>query len=209
MQMKPRTLLSMLATMTSLLSGVATAWTLTAGFSSFTSESWRRADIEASPRQIPIATLEDHTGNRLALQTLCDRILVVDFIYTQCTTICRSLGAVSPQLTRLFAEQMLDAQVVSLSFDHETDTPERLNHFKRSMESVVTSWLLARPLNLNDRTALLQTFGIFVIPDGFGGYEHNGGLHIVHHCKLVKVLDPQDIDGALASVRALTEQEGY
>jgi protein SCO1/2 len=198
--------LAALATLGCLASGAAAAWTLTAGFSSFTSESWRRAEVQTRPRPVPVVALQDHTGTRLSLQDLCDEVLIVDFIYTRCTTVCRSLGAISSQLAKHLDEKAPGARVLSLSFDPDQDTPERLSNFKRAMEPAATPWRLARPVGWEGRQALLKTFGVVVIPDGYGGYDHNAGLHIVDRCKLVKVLDPEDIEGALIAVRSVVEQ---
>jgi protein SCO1/2 len=191
------------ATVASLAVGAACAWVLTAGFTSFTSESWRRADVAAHPRPVPIIELQSQAGTGLRTDSLCDKVLIVDFIYTQCTTICKSLGAISSQLARRLDEQALGAQVLSVSFDPARDTPEKLGAFKRSMEPAATSWQLARPVTKAGRESLLQTFGVVVIPDGYGGFDHNAGLHVVHHCKLVKVLDPEDLEGTIATVRSL------
>jgi protein SCO1 len=202
--MKPESLLGGVVATTSLAVAVAVVWTLTAGMSSFTSESWRRASVSAAPRPLPMITVEDESGIRFALASMCSKVMVINFIYTQCPTICKGLGSTSSQLSRRFRDESLDATVMSLSFDPMIDTPERLRAFKTAMEPTVSPWHLARPLGTGARTRLLSTFGVVVIPDGLGGYDHNAGLHIVdQQCRLVKVLDADDIDGAAAMVRKL------
>jgi protein SCO1 len=190
------------------VAGVA-GWQLTAGISSFTSESWRRASVVARPRAVPSVVVEDESGTRFALNRLCGKVAVVDFIYTRCPTICKGLGSTSSQLAKRFRAQGLDATVLSISFDPDNDTPERLRAFKHSTESTASAWQLARPLGSDARQQLLATFGVVSIPDGFGGFDHNAALHIVdRQCRLVRILDTDDVAGAEAVVRALAEADG-
>jgi protein SCO1 len=197
--------------------GCATAagciiWKLTAGMLLFTSESWRRAAVEAAPTPVPIVDLQDDAGDTLRLDRLCSgRVLVVDFIYTQCPTICKSLGATSSQLARRLASTagLEDVVVVSVSFDPENDTPDRLRTYKRAMESAPTAWRLARPVTMEGRERLLDAFGVVVIPDGMGGYDHNAALHVVdQQCRLARILGADSIDAAETAVRQLAGRKG-
>ena len=58
-----------------------------------------------------------------------------------------------------------------------------------------------------DLAAWLRTFGIVVIPDGYGGYEHNAALHLVdERGRLVRILDLGATDEAasfLAGARSV------
>lgn len=158
---------------------------------------------------MPKETQEDESGARYALNRLCGKVAVVDFIYTRCPTICKGLGSTSSQLAKRFRAQGLDATVLSLSFDPDNDTAERLQAFKRGAESTPSAWQLARPLGSDARRLLLATFGVVSIPDGFGGFDHNAALHIVdRQCRLVRILDTDDIAGAEAVVRALAKADG-
>lgn len=205
--MKPKVLIAGASALACLLSGVSATWALTAGLSSFTTESWRRADVLANPRPLPDVPMQDQTGHERSVGDLCKKILVVDFIYTKCSTVCRSQGAVSAQLATQLRAQAQDVQVLSISFDPSNDTPAALTKFKRTMEQVPTTWQLARPMQGKDRQALLETFGVDVISDGFGGYDHNAALHVVSQCKLVRILNPEDIEGALKTVRTLIAEK--
>jgi protein SCO1 len=178
-------------------------WKLTAGLSLFTSESWRRAAVVASPRPLPAAMLEDEQGRTMNLSDLCGKILVVDFVYTRCPTVCKSLGSVSSQLAQRLADPIREGrvEVLSLSFDPERDTPEQLQKFKRASDPQSSAWRLARPTGPAARAGLLERFGVIVIDDGYGGFEHNAALHVVdRQCRLARVLDVGDVDNAQAVV---------
>lgn len=186
--------------------GITTLWWLTWGFSSFTSESWRRAAVIDSPRPLPNALLQNAAGQTFPLHSLCGRVLVVNFVYTQCATVCKAVGSESAQLaTRL--RDVIDAgqaTVLSVSFDPLRDTPSYLTRFKQAMESTPTSWQLARTLTQEELLPLLETFGVAVIPDGIGGFDHNAALHVVDRsCRLSRVLDLGDIDQTERQVREL------
>lgn len=190
----------------------AVVWQLTAGLTLFTSESWRRAAVVAAPVALPRVVLQDEAGQVLQLDELCTgRVMVIDFIYTQCPTVCRSLGVTSSQLARRLAPQggPEDVIVMSLSFDPQRDTPDRLRAFKQALEPTPTGWRLARPVNDWGRKKLMDAFGVVVIPDGMGGYDHNAALHVVDaRCRLVRVLDADGVGPAEAVARQLLGREG-
>ncbi|MBX3604824.1 MAG: SCO family protein [Piscinibacter sp.] len=199
-----------LATLACAGTAAAVVWHLTAGLTHFTSESWRRAAVEAAPRPLPAVALQDDAGRTLRLDELCGQVLIVDFIYTQCPTLCKALGASSSQLARrLGGPEPAAATVLSLSFDPERDTPARLRAFKRAMEGAPSDWRLARPVDHTDRQRLLDTFGVVAVPDGAGGFDHNAALHLVdRQCRLVQILDADAVDAAEAAARRLARTAG-
>lgn len=205
--MKRNALVAGAVTSATIFIGVSAAWGVTAGFSSFTTETWRRLGVLASPRPVPDVKMQDDKGQATSLWQLCSKVLVIDFIYTRCQTVCRSQGAIASQLARRLSEQATDVQVLSISFDQQHDTPASLTKFKTAMEPSPTSWQLARPTQEDGKQALLQTFGVVVIPDGYGGYDHNSALHIVSECKLVQILDAENIEGAVETVRTLIAEK--
>lgn len=186
-------------------------WQLTAGLSLFTSEAWRRAAVQAAPRQLPSVQLEDELGAKFELADLCGRVLVVDFVYTQCPTICKSLGATSSQLAHRLALQddTADAMVVSISFDPGRDTPARLRAFRSAMEPSPSGWRLLRPTDGDGLASLLKSFGVVAIDDGLGGFDHNAALHVVdRNCRIARIVDAEDVDAAIATVRQLGGRRG-
>lgn len=216
MRMKPSQLVlglgAVMVTAASAMAAGSVLWTLTAGLTRFTSESWRRAAVLDAPSPVPRVDLQDERGRLMRLDELCTgRVLVIDFVYTQCQTICKSLGVTSSQLARrLAASAGLDeVGVVSISFDPDRDTPDRLQAFKRAMEPAPTPWRLARPMDSDGRRRLLDAFGVVVIADGLGGYDHNAALHVVdQRCRLVQILDADGAADAEAAARSLVTSKG-
>jgi protein SCO1/2 len=190
------------------LGGVAAIYAKTDGFTVVTTESARRADIAKAPRTLPDAVLLPQEGRPADfLEDLAQdgRLTVVNFIYTRCISICLSMGGELQQLQDALAEEGLDGRVriLSLSFDPH-DTPERLARYAASMRADARLWRFAGIERESQRKALLDAFGIIVIPAPYGQFEHNAAYHIVTpDGRLARVLDIGDTDGLLVYVKAM------
>ena len=78
---------------------------------------------------IPDVTLVDQHGNPVRLYSdLMDKgVVVVNFVFTTCTTICPPMGAVFGQLGKLLEERgQSNVRLISISVDPVTDTPDKL-----------------------------------------------------------------------------------
>lgn len=77
---------------------------------------------------IPAATLVRQDGTEVAFPRELDdgRPVILDFVYTSCTTICPVSSMVFSQLQHLVDAQ---AKMVSISIDPEFDTPQRLREY--------------------------------------------------------------------------------
>ena len=80
---------------------------------------------------VPDVTLLNQDGKKIKLQTILDpgKPVIIDFIYTTCTTICPVLSA-----NYLNIQNKLDAssdtvQLVSISIDPEYDRPEQMHNY--------------------------------------------------------------------------------
>src|SRR5215472_18609027 len=74
-------------------SGVSAAlWQGTDGLRAFTTEGARRLSVIELPRPVPAVRLIDMRGRELTLADEIGRAVVVEFIYTTCSTICVALG---------------------------------------------------------------------------------------------------------------------
>jgi cytochrome oxidase Cu insertion factor (SCO1/SenC/PrrC family) len=67
---------------------------------------------------------------RFASEVIADRIVVMDFVYTSCTTVCPVLSAVFAQVQDRLGERLGDEVIlVSVSVDPTRDTPPRLRAY--------------------------------------------------------------------------------
>lgn len=172
---------SLVATALVALLGVGVFWSGTDGFTAFTAETARRADVLRSPRSLPAAALEDQDGRRFSLQDYQGRLLAVEFIYTRCATICRSLGMAFRQVRERLPAQALGRDVVllSISFDAARDDPASLKAYGQAFGADGAHWRIARIHSPADVAPLLAAFGVVVIADGLGGFEHNAAIHLL------------------------------
>lgn len=188
-----RTLRTLLASIFLLLGGGVAFAVLTDGYTAFTTESARRLRVETQRPLMPAVALETQTGQHIDLADLRGRWLVVDFIYTRCQSYCLALGAEFAQLQDLLAAPLAsgDALLLSISFDPQHDTPERLARYLQRFGNQRQGWLAVRPVTADDLHRVKEAFGIIAISDGLGGFEHNAGLQVVDpQGRLVKILDP-------------------
>lgn len=161
--------------------GGSLLWFGTDGLAAFTSEDARRNAVSSQPRPVPAVLLEDQDGHLFRLQDYRDSLVAVEFIYTRCATICSALGAGFRQIRDQVPATALGRQfvLVSISFDPQNDTPARLKAYAGRYGADGRAWRVARVSREADLKPMLDAFGITVIPDGLGGFEHNAAIHLL------------------------------
>lgn len=183
---------SVAATALVALLGIGVFWWGTDGFAAFTAETARRVEVLRAPRALPAAVLEDQDGRVFSLQEYQGRLLAVEFIYTNCPTVCRSLGMAFRQIRDRLPREMLgrDFALLSISFDGERDDPARLQAYAQAFGADGEHWRIARVRHQADLEPLLKAFGVVVIADGLGGFEHNAAIHLLgRDGKLAEISD--------------------
>ena len=192
------------------LASGAFLWRGTDGFRALTSEAARRRAIAASPRNVPAVVLEDQDGQSFTLQHYRGQPLLVDFVYTTCSSVCPLLSedfrrlASAPQSAR--GDDGRRLQLVSITFD-SLDTPQRLREYASHYQADGRSWRFARVRNVRDLEPLLQAFGVVVINDGRGGFQHNAAMHVLDsRGRLSRVLDVGTSPNELAHAVAETSR---
>lgn len=88
--------------------------------------------------RLPELVLLDQHGEaiRLVSELIGERIVVVDFIYTSCTTVCPVASAMLSEVQKRLGERVgRDVRLVSITVDPLRDTPARLLEFSRRYEA--------------------------------------------------------------------------
>lgn len=184
-----RTLLASLLLM--LIGGIVLGAT-TDQYRAFTTEAARRIAVREHPVEVPAVMLETETGARLDLTAFRGRWVLVDFVYTRCTTYCNALGGDFARLQDQLAGPLAhgSVQLLSISLDPERDTPPRLAGYLQRFGNRDSSWLAARPVDPDGLARLEKRFGITVISDGLGGFTHNVAIHVVDpRGRLIEIFD--------------------
>jgi protein SCO1/2 len=80
--------------------------------------------------KIPNTQVVDQFGNEVNFSDLVkDNVVAINFVFTTCTAICPSLTATFRRVQQEAAARNLKVQLISVSVDPTTDTPERLKEF--------------------------------------------------------------------------------
>ncbi|XQU73711.1 SCO family protein [Cupriavidus sp. H18C2] len=193
---------------------------LTDGLSAWTLDQRRAARIARQTLRLPPIDVHTHDGQRVRLfggagaagaareaATADDpppAVYLVDFIYTRCATVCRALGAEFDQLQRQRDAVGMAGRIalVSLSFDPRDMLPD-LRGYASTHHARAPGWRVAAAVAPADMARLLADADVIAIPDGLGGFAHNGGLHVVGADGTVLATYPlEDFQTAYASALA-------
>jgi len=107
------------------------------------------ADAKAQAARVTLYDNElvDSDGHavRFKSEAVGNRIVIIDFIYTSCTTICPVTSAVFAEVQKRLIERLgeqfgRDVKLVTLTVDPATDTPERLKDYAGNFGSPA-GWL--------------------------------------------------------------------
>ena len=81
--------------------------------------------------QTPDVTLIDQNGKNISMVELLggDDPLMLNFIFTSCTTICPVLTATFSQVQKEYGAELNGVKMISISIDPEYDTPARLKEY--------------------------------------------------------------------------------
>lgn len=188
------------------LLGALVLWTGTDGLRAFTAESARRIERVEQARPLPDVTLMSDAAVPVRLSEYGGRLLVVDFIYTRCPTVCSDLGASLRTLHREYRSAIEADRLVimSISFDPAHDGPAELAAYVRRFTAEPRGWVAAVPVDRAGLDHLLEAFGITVIADEFGGWTHNDAIHVVDQTGVIRaILDTRDLDGVRGTLERL------
>lgn len=175
---------------TSLVCSTALLFGATRGGSVFTTDAARAADVAEHPVSVPASVLLDARSRD---QSFVDssRVTIVDFIYTRCPSMCGTLGGVYQRLEGEIIRRQLTNRIrlLTVSFDPAWDSPERLRYYEMLMRPDAAVWTIATLRDSADLQRVLEAFGVRVVPDGIGGFEHNAALHVVDRTnRIVRII---------------------
>ena len=112
--------------------------------------------------RIPDVTVLDQHGKSLNFyrDLVKGRVVAVNFVFTTCTAICPSLTATFRKVQQQLQENSVNAQLISISVDPTTDTPERLRAFAEKFK-VAPGWTFVTGSS-SDIDSILKEFGVAV-----------------------------------------------
>lgn len=188
--------------------GAGALWRGSDGLHAFTAESARRLDVARQPRILPEVDFQDQDGRPVSLNDLAGKVVLLDFIYTRCPTVCTVQGSDFEVLRERIRDLGLGDRIalVTVSFDPVHDGPRELADYARRYGGADAVWRFLRAPSEAQTRALLRVAAVKVVADGYGGFVHNAAIHVIdREGRLVRILDSDATEQALALARALSQ----
>lgn len=180
--------------------GTAALYQGTMGFEVVSTEDGRRLAVSRQPQDLPAAAERLLGGD--------GRVAIVVFFYSSCNAVCSVLGSEFQQMQQEILRRGLQREVrlVSISFDPR-DTPPVLADYAKRQHADPALWRMMSVDREDERKALLDAFGIVVLPAPLGEFQHNAAFHLVDtQGRLARIDDydepAQALDHALQLARA-------
>lgn len=182
---------------------------LTERFERWSFEELRRAAAARGELRFPETVLRDGRGDRLLPFTAPHpSTYLVDFIYTNCPSVCQALGSEFYQMQEALRHRPGNAvHLLSISIDPLRDDASALAAYGNRHHADPAFWRIAAPTTPASSGQLLSTLGVVAVPDGLGGFVHNSGIHLVDQFGRVRrVYDYAEWRDALAAAQLLSLQ---
>ena len=175
----------------------------TSNFNHLTLESERKALIFEKKPQLWLEIIDDNdnasTMSKIAINQ--QKVVVAQFMYTSCRTLCSTLGNQFQQLQRHIIDKGLENKIhlASISFDVDRDSAHRLKKYRELMRADDKVWSLATLKTANDLKLAREQLGLIIVPSQSLDIVHNSAfLVIASDGRLVGIFNDDDMQGALA-----------
>ncbi|MED4015582.1 SCO family protein [Sutcliffiella cohnii] len=182
----------------------------TDGFTAYTAETARVNQLLKEKPTFPDVILEDSKGREYSFSEFENKYVFITFIYTGCATVCPQLEFNMGQVYKLLPKKYIGEDIVflSISFDPERDDPATLERYQNAFGADGETWRMARIVDQDELSSLLEKFGVIVIPDGLGNFTHNSAFYLVDKKgKLVEVMDFTEVEAAAEKVESILDGE--
>lgn len=183
-------------------------WAATDGGQIWTAETARRVAVQESPIDLPRSiAIEDTSLGKTYLGEPQSPILLLDFVFTHCPTVCIAMGAAFRDIQHRLANHPNSSKLrfLSISFD-PSDSVDDLKRYLQRFGADTTSWFGARVIEATERAALLNLLGVVAIPSPQEGFVHNAAIYIVVDGKVTEITDFGDTDRTVARILDLLER---
>ncbi|MEH7381734.1 SCO family protein [Bacillus sp. JJ1533] len=177
-----------------LVAGISLLWVGTDGLQAFTAEKARIIELEREQPKLPSAILIDSNSETFHIQELEGKYTLFTFMYTSCGDVCPVLERNFAEIYENIPKEVLGKEVVlvSISFDPENDSPTVLKSYSDHFGADGEQWKMATIQDEHELQDVLDTLGVIVIPNEYGGYEHNSAFYVVNpEGKLTNIFDYQ------------------
>ena len=141
------------------------------------------------PRDAPAFSLTASDGTELRLSEYRGKVVLLGFGFTSCPEVCPTTLAVLAMARDKLGDDAGEVQVLYVTVDPDTDTPERMRHYLRGFdESFVGATGTAEQLD-----AVRREYGVIAnrIPQGAGyTYAHSSYVYFIDRAGRIRALMP-------------------
>ena len=128
--------------------------------------------------------LTDQDGELFASTRLDQKPYVVSFFFSSCKTVCPRISKAMATLQHALEEEKIDAQLISITVDPHTDTPERLSAYAKEWGAKPGRWTMLTGSESELKEVVVGVFKTFM---GKKEVNEDGLLDIGHGSKLILV----------------------
>ncbi len=118
----------------------------------------------------PDFTLVDQDRNNVSLSDFRGKIVILGFMYTHCpdAQFCILLNGVFAELQNRLGDRLgKDVIFLSISFDWQYDTPEKLKKFGESYNANFNGWKFLTALDNNTMQSVMASYGLVAYVSGY------------------------------------------
>lgn len=160
--------------------------------------------------EVPEFALIDRQSRPFGRDRMVGRVSVVDFFFTSCPGPCLALTSKMRSVMSLFRGDPR-VQLVSISVDPASDTPEQLSAYARAQGCDVGTWHFLTGAGDEVKKACAGFLAPFSEKDEAGDITHSTRIYVVDakgriRSMIDSQLDPQWLERTAHDVRLLLEQ---
>lgn len=151
---------------------------------------------------IPDFSMVDQKGRKVSRADLTGKVLVVDFIFTTCPTVCPRLTQSMSGVDKSLAGEA-DVRMVSITVDPENDTPEKLAAYGSRYGADPERWLFLTGEPDHVRDTVIKGFKMAVRKVSDANIDHAEKMVLVdRRMHVVGVYDADDVGLGKLTARA-------
>ncbi len=160
------------------------------------------------PRDAPELALDGSDGRALRLADYRGKIIVLGFGFTSCPEICPTTLAVLAEARRKLAADAAELQVIYVTVDPETDTPERMRQYLAGFDaSFVGGTGTEEALE-----AVRRDYGVIASRKAAGtgySYAHSSYTYLIDRAGRIRALMPygHSAEDFLHDIHILMEEQ--
>ncbi len=165
-------------------------------------------------RLAPGFILVDQDGQRLTNEDLLGKVVVYNFLYTGCGEACDAMNDTMRTVQARLGEVnpgIMPVQFVTISFDPEHDTPDKLKAYALAQGADPAQWRFATGDPARMKQIIGDGFEAYYAPDGHGSFQFDPTFVLVDGWGIIRgeyryQVETPDAERILRHIGVLAEE---